>query len=109
MRREADGRSGHPRAHLAGAADLGPGAPSDGPAPATRKIRARTGAPHARPRAKVFAGVVPVTYQIVRVFGLHRLVDDLRDDDFMQLRMDISKTRGLVALGEEVTRIAATG
>ena len=46
-----------------------------------------------------------VTDRIVRVFGLSRLVEDLAADDFEQLKADIAKTRGLVALGNEVQRV----
>ena len=44
------------------------------------------------------------TDRVVRVFGLSRRVDDLRASDFEQLKSDIAKTRGLVALGNEITR-----
>ena len=54
---------------------------------------------------RTFADYKTVTDRIVRVFGLKRLVDDLRADDFEQLRADISKTRGLVALGNEIQRV----
>jgi len=38
-------------------------------------------------------------------FGLDRLVDDLASDDFEHLRKELVKTRGPVALGNEVQRV----
>jgi hypothetical protein len=38
-------------------------------------------------------------------FGLTRLVDDLASDDFEKLRARLAKTRGPVALGNEIRRI----
>ena len=38
-------------------------------------------------------------------FGLTRLVDDLAADDFADLRAGLAKTRGLVALGNEIQRV----
>ena len=42
--------------------------------------------------------------RIADTFGLTRLVDDLASDDFERLRADLAKTRGPVALGNEITR-----
>jgi integrase len=44
------------------------------------------------------------TDRLIAVFGKHRLVTDLAADDFRRLRADIAKTRGPVALGNEITR-----
>ena len=38
-------------------------------------------------------------------FGLTRLVDDLAADDFATLRVMLAKTRGPVALGNEIQRV----
>jgi len=38
-------------------------------------------------------------------FGLDRLVDDLASDDFEHLRKELEKTRGPVALGNEIQRV----
>ena len=46
-----------------------------------------------------------VTDRIVRIFGLTRLVSELTPHEFQALRVDIAKTRGPVALGNEVTRV----
>ena len=45
------------------------------------------------------------TNRIVAQFGKNRLVSDLAGDDFESLRSSIVKTRGPVALGNEVQRI----
>jgi integrase len=42
---------------------------------------------------------------IAEAFGLTRLVDDLASDDFERLRAGLAKTRGPVALGNEIQRI----
>lgn len=42
--------------------------------------------------------------RIQRVFGKHKPADQLKPVDFAKLRRDISKTRGLVALGNEIQR-----
>ena len=42
---------------------------------------------------------------VISVFGRTRLVDDLRSDDFEALRKTLSKTRGPVALGNEISRV----
>lgn len=42
---------------------------------------------------------------VVNAFGRNRVVDDLATDDFARLRTELSKTRGPVALGNEITRI----
>jgi len=43
--------------------------------------------------------------RIVRVFGRHRAVEDLRPADFDRLREQIAKTRGPVGIGNEVQRV----
>jgi hypothetical protein len=43
--------------------------------------------------------------RIQSAFGLSRIVDDLANDDFERLRRELSKTRGPVALGNEINRI----
>ena len=45
-----------------------------------------------------------VCERIVRVFGRNRLVSDLAVDDFAKLRADSSKTRGPVALSNDIAR-----
>ena len=45
------------------------------------------------------------TNRIVAQFGKNRLVSDLAGDDFETLRASIVKTRGPVALGNEVQRV----
>ena len=40
-----------------------------------------------------------------RSFGLTRLVDDLAADDFGKLRAELARTRGPVALGNEIQRV----
>lgn len=42
--------------------------------------------------------------RIVKVFGRNRLVSDLRPVDFGELRADFAKTRGAVALTNDITR-----
>jgi integrase len=57
--------------------------------------------------------MVPRTWQeyyaccerVVKEFGKERLVDDLAADDFEQLRGTLAKTRGPVALSNEVQRV----
>ncbi len=43
--------------------------------------------------------------RVVEAFGANRLVDDLGPDDFEALRKQLAKTRKLVALGNEITRV----
>ncbi|MEZ6103770.1 MAG: site-specific integrase [Pirellulaceae bacterium] len=43
--------------------------------------------------------------RVVKCFGRNRLVDDLRAEDFLKLRRELSKNWGPVALGNEVSRI----
>jgi len=45
------------------------------------------------------------TDRLVSQFGKNRLVSDLASDDFEALRANISKTRGSVALGNEIQRV----
>ena len=42
--------------------------------------------------------------RVAAAFGRERLVTDLRPDDFRALRKDLAKTRGLVALSNEIQR-----
>ena len=42
--------------------------------------------------------------QVMEVFGKDRLIADLRPDDFDSLRRQLAKSRGIVALGNEVAR-----
>ena len=53
---------------------------------------------------RTFADYFSTCERIVKLFGANRLVDDLRPDDFDKLRANIGKTRGPVALGNEVQR-----
>src|SRR5262249_27808361 len=43
--------------------------------------------------------------RLVDVFGWDRRVEDLRPEDFEQLRAEISRHRGPVALGNEINRV----
>jgi integrase len=43
--------------------------------------------------------------RVIRVFGKSQLVDDLRVDDFEQLRRDMAKTLGPVSIGNDITRV----
>lgn len=43
--------------------------------------------------------------RVLAVFGKHRLVSDLRADDFAKLRSRVAKTWGPVALGNEINRV----
>ena len=43
--------------------------------------------------------------RIIDVLGKDRPVDDLRGDDFETFRMELAKTRGPVALGNEIQRV----
>lgn len=45
-----------------------------------------------------------VCERIIRVFGRGRLVDDLAQDDFAKLRAESAKTRGPVALANDIAR-----
>lgn len=52
-----------------------------------------------------FVDYKKTTDRLIRVFGAERLVEDLAADDFAELRRDIAKTRGVVSLGNEITRV----
>ena len=54
--------------------------------------------------ARTFADYFSTCERIVKLFGATRLVEDLRPEDFDKLRSRIGKTRGPVALGNEVQR-----
>ena len=43
--------------------------------------------------------------RLVDAFGPHRLVDDLRAEDFGRFRAELAKIRGPVALGNEIQRV----
>ncbi len=43
--------------------------------------------------------------RVIRQFGLSRIVEGIMPNDFDSLRASIGKTRGRVALGNEVQRI----
>ena len=44
---------------------------------------------------------------VIDCFGKRRAVEDLQPDDFLQLRESLAKTRGLVALSNEIGRVRA--
>ncbi|MSR55054.1 MAG: hypothetical protein EXS09_17455 [Gemmataceae bacterium] len=52
-----------------------------------------------------FAEYEQTTTRLYRVFGGEKLVDELRPADFETLLADISKTWGLVRIGNEITRV----
>ena len=54
---------------------------------------------------RTFGDYYATCEQIIKAFGKTRLVIDLASDDFEKLRIDFSKTRGPVALGNEVQRV----
>lgn len=54
---------------------------------------------------RTWADYKATSKRILRVFGSHRAVDDLRPADFDRLRNHIAKTRGPVAIGNEVQRV----
>ena len=54
---------------------------------------------------RTFADYNTTTDRLIEAFGKMRLVDDLASDDFESLRASLAKTRGPVALGNEIQRI----
>jgi integrase len=52
-----------------------------------------------------FADYHETCEHILEAFGKTRLVTDLAADDFLHLRVELAKTRGVVALGNEVNRV----
>lgn len=52
-----------------------------------------------------FADYHATCRHVADAFGLTRLVDDLASDDFERLRCHLAKTRGPVALGNEINRV----
>lgn len=54
---------------------------------------------------RTYADYFSTCKRLVDLFGLIRLVDDLRPEDFDKLRASIGKTRRAVALGNEVQRV----
>jgi integrase len=55
--------------------------------------------------ARTFADYKGTCQRLVDVFGWSRRVDDLTPDDFESLRAQISKTRGVVSLGNEINKV----
>jgi integrase len=55
--------------------------------------------------ARTFAEYNQTTDRLIAKFGADRLVDELRAEDFEELRADIAKQWGPVRLGNEITRI----
>jgi integrase len=55
--------------------------------------------------ARTFADYHATCERIIEAFGKTRLVSDLAADDFLHLRTELAKTRGVVALGNEVNRV----
>jgi integrase len=55
--------------------------------------------------SRTWADYYSTCERIVAVFGRDRLVLDLTPDDFRRMRQQIAKTRGVVALGNEVQRV----
>ncbi|MGE0535212.1 MAG: tyrosine-type recombinase/integrase [Pirellulales bacterium] len=54
---------------------------------------------------RTFADYIAVCTRIVDAFGRTRQVPDLRAEDFDRLRVMLAKTRGPVALGNEIQRV----
>lgn len=54
---------------------------------------------------RTFAEYRGTTDRIVECFGRERLVDQLRDEDFEQLRADLAARFGVVRLGNEIVRV----
>lgn len=55
--------------------------------------------------ARTFADYHATAARLIDAFGKTRMVSDLASDDFEHLRVSIAKTRGPVALGNEIQRI----
>jgi integrase len=55
--------------------------------------------------ARTFADYHSVCGRTIKHFGAHRLVADITAEDFAGFRADISKTRGPVALTNDITRV----
>lgn len=54
---------------------------------------------------RTFADYKRATDRIIEEFGRHRLVSDLRSDDFQQLRAKLAKGRDVISLGNAVRHI----
>lgn len=54
---------------------------------------------------RTYADYFSTCKRLVDLFGMDRLVDDLRPEDFDKLRANIGKTRKAVALGNEIQRV----
>lgn len=54
---------------------------------------------------RTWRGYYTTAANLVRVFGKTRLLEDLDGRDFEQLRGELAKTRGAVALGNEIQRV----
>jgi integrase len=55
--------------------------------------------------ARTFADYDSVCERTIKHFGAERFVTDITAEDFSAFRADISKTRGPVALGNDITRV----
>ncbi len=53
---------------------------------------------------RTFADYRVTCERIIAAFGKTRLVSDLASDDFLHFRTELAKTRGVVALGNEINR-----
>ena len=53
---------------------------------------------------RTFADYQLTCERIIAAFGKTRLVSDLASDDFLRFRAELAKTRGVVALGNEINR-----
>ena len=54
---------------------------------------------------KTFGDYHATATRLIDAFGVRRLVDDLRSDNFGRLRASMAKVRGPVALGNEIQRV----
>lgn len=55
--------------------------------------------------ARTFGDYRGATDRLIHILGAGRMVDDLAADDFEAIRVDIARTRGPVALGNEIQRV----
>jgi integrase len=55
--------------------------------------------------ARTFDDYYVACERTIKFFGAHRFVTDITAEDFSAFRADISKTRGPVALGNDITRV----
>jgi integrase len=54
---------------------------------------------------RTFADSYRTCANLIEYFGRHRLLDDLRQDDFASYRMELAKRLGPIALGNEIQRV----